>query len=101
MRKLLDVFWMQIDPTDAEGQFADKGSQYRTAIFFHDEEQKRIAEISKKRLNDSGKFKKPVATGIRPFTTFYPAEEYHQNYAQKKPREYQRYTKIFRARVVH
>jgi len=91
--KLLDVFWMQIDPTDTEGQFADKGSQYRTAIFYHDEEQKRIAEDSKKRLNESGKFKKPVITEIRPFTTFYPAEEYHQNYAQKKPREYQHYKK--------
>jgi methionine-S-sulfoxide reductase len=89
--KLLDVFWMQIDPTDQEGQFADKGSQYRTAIFYHDEEQKRVAEASKKKLDDSGKFKKPVATEIRPFTTFYPAEEYHQNYAKKKPREYQLY----------
>jgi glutaredoxin-like YruB-family protein len=91
--KLLGVFWTQIDPTDPEGQFADKGSQYRTAIFYHDEEQKRVAESSKKKLDDSGKFKKPVATGIRPFTTFYPAEEYHQNYAQKKPREYEQYKK--------
>ncbi|MDD1718753.1 MAG: peptide-methionine (S)-S-oxide reductase MsrA [Methanoregulaceae archaeon] len=89
--RLLDVFWTQIDPTDDAGQFADKGSQYRTAIFYHDEEQKRIAEASKKRLNDSGKFKSPVVTGIRPFTNFYPAEEYHQNYARKKPREYQMY----------
>ena len=89
--KLLDVFWMQIDPTDQEGQFADKGSQYRTAIFYHNEEQKRIAEASKKRLNESGKFKKTVATEIRPYITFYPAEEYHQNYAEKKPREYQQY----------
>jgi len=91
--KLLDVFWTQIDPTDKEGQFADKGSQYRTAIFYHDEEQKRVAEISKKNLDDSGKFKKPVATEIRPYTTFYPAEEYHQNYAKKKPGEYQMYRK--------
>jgi peptide-methionine (S)-S-oxide reductase len=89
--KLLDVFWTQIDPTDQEGQFADKGSQYRTAIFYHDEDQKRVAEASKKKLNDSGKFKKPVATEIRPFTTFYPAEEYHQDYAKKKPREYHQY----------
>jgi len=89
--KLLDVFWTQIDPTDQEGQFADKGSQYRTAIFYHDEEQKRVAAASKKKLDDSGKFKKPVATEIRPYTTFYPAEEYHQNYAKKKPREYQLY----------
>ncbi len=88
---LLDVFWTQIDPTDQEGQFADKGPQYRTAIFYHDEEQKRIAEDSKKKLDESGKFKKPAATEIRPFTTFYPAEEYHQDYAKKKPQEYHRY----------
>lgn len=85
---LLDVFWMQIDPTDDAGQFADKGSQYRTAVFFHDEGQKQAAEASKKALDDSGKFAKPVATVILPYTTFYPAEEYHQNYAQKNPREY-------------
>ncbi|MFZ1127886.1 peptide-methionine (S)-S-oxide reductase MsrA [Methanoregula sp.] len=89
--KLLDVFWTQIDPTDPEGQFADKGSQYKTAIFYHDEEQKRIAEDSKKKLDGSGKFQKSVATEIRPFMNFYPAEEYHQNYARKKPREYQHY----------
>ena len=90
---LLDVFWKQIDPTDDAGQFADKGSQYRTAVFFHDEEQKRMAEASKKALDSSGKFAKPVATLILPYTTFYPAEEYHQNYAQKNPREYGRYKK--------
>ena len=91
--KLLDVFWTQIDPTDEEGQFADKGSRSRTAIFYHDDDQKRIAEASKKKLDDSGKFKKPIATEIRPFTNFWPAEEYHQNYATKKPREYQMYKK--------
>jgi methionine-S-sulfoxide reductase len=89
--KLVEVFWQQIDPTDSEGQFADKGSQYHTAIFYHDEEQKRIAEASKKNLNESGKFKKPVATEIRQYTTFYPAEEYHQDYAVKKPRDYKNY----------
>ena len=89
--KLLDVFWTQIDPTDDEGQFADKGSRYRTAIFYHDDGQKRIAEASKKKIDDSGKFKKPVATEIRPYTNFYPAEEYHQDYAKKKPREYTQY----------
>lgn len=92
--KLLDVFWTQIDPTDPEGQFADKGSQYITAIFYHNEEQKQAAEISKKNLNNSGKFKKPVATEIRPYMNFYPAEEYHQNYAKKNPREYQQYTTL-------
>jgi len=91
--KLLEVFWTQIDPTDPAGQFADKGSQYRTAIFYHDDEQKKAAELSKKRLQDSGKFKDPIATEIRPYTTFYRAEEYHQNYATKKPREYQQYKK--------
>ena len=89
--RLLDVFWTQIDPTDAEGQFADKGSQYKTAIFYNDEEQKHVAEISRKHLDDSGKFKKPVATEILPYRNFYPAEEYHQNYAKKKPREYEVY----------
>lgn len=89
--KLLDVFWTQIDPTDSEGQFADKGFQYKTAILYYDKEQKRVAEISKKHLDDSGKFKKPVATEIRPYNNFYPAEEYHQNYANKKPGEYEVY----------
>ena len=89
--KLLDVFWRQIDPTDSDGQFADKGSQYHTAIFYHDEEQKRIAENSKKKLNDSGKFNKPVATEIRQYTTFYPAEDYHQDYDRKNPGRYKEY----------
>ena len=86
--QLLDVFWSQIDPTDAEGQFADKGSQYRTAIFYHDDEQKRLAEASKRNLDSSGKFKKSVATEIRPYTSFYPAEEYHQDYDKKNPGQY-------------
>ena len=89
--QLLDVFWRQIDPTDAEGQFADKGSQYHTAIFYNDEEQKRLAEASKKTLDSSGRFKKPVATEVRPYTNFYPAEEYHQDYDQKKPGQYHAY----------
>lgn len=90
---LLYVFWRQIDPTDDVGQFADKGSQYRTAVFFHDEEQKQLAEESKKALDNSGKFAKPIATLILPYTTFYPAEEYHQNYATKNPGPYRRYKK--------
>ena len=92
--QLLDVFWRQIDPTDAEGQFADKGSQYRTAIFYHDEEQKRLAEASKRNLDGSGKFRKPVATEIRPFTNFYPAEEYNQDYEKKKPGQYHMYKSL-------
>ncbi len=89
--KLLDTFWHQIDPTDPGGQFADQGSQYRTAIFYHDEEQKRLAEASKERLDASGKFSRPIATEIRPFTTFYPAEEYHQDYDRKNPVRYHQY----------
>jgi glutaredoxin-like YruB-family protein len=92
--QLLDIFWRQIDPTDAEGQFTDKGSQYRTAIFYHDEEQKRLAEASKRNLDSSGKFKKPVATEIRPFINFYPAEEYHQDYDKKKPGQYHTYKSL-------
>jgi len=92
--QLLDVFWRQIDPTDAGGQFADKGSQYRTAIFYHDDEQKRLAEASKKKLDSSGKFKKPVATEIQPFTGFYPAEEYHQDYDRKNPGHYKTYKSL-------
>jgi glutaredoxin-like YruB-family protein len=91
--KLLQVFWTQIDPTDPGGQFADKGSQYRTAIFYHDDEQKRAAELSKKNLDASGKFARPVATEIRPAATFYRAEEYHQNYAEKQPQRYKDYKK--------
>lgn len=90
---LLDVFWTQIDPTDDAGQFADRGSQYRTAIFWHDSGQRQMAKRSKQALNDSGTFTQPVATRILSYSTFYPpAEEYHQHYAEKKPpREYQLY----------
>jgi len=89
--KLLDTFWSQIDPTDPSGQFADKGPQYRTAIFYHDEEQKRAAEESKAALDKSGKYDKPVVTQILPATVFYPAEEYHQDYYKKNPEHYKRY----------
>ena len=88
---LLDTFWRQIDPTDSGGQFADRGSQYHTAVFYHDEEQKRLAEESKRRLDASGKFPRAVATEIRPFTNFYPAEEYHQDYDRKNPGRYHEY----------
>ncbi len=92
--QLLDVFWSQIDPTDSEGQFADKGSQYRTAIFYHDDEQKLLAEASKRNLDSSGKFKKSVTTEIRPYTSFYPAEEYHQDYDKKNPGQYKIYKSL-------
>jgi peptide methionine sulfoxide reductase msrA/msrB len=89
--KLLDTFWHQIDPTDSGGQFVDKGTQYHTAIFYHDEEQKQQAEASKKALDSSRKFNKPVVTEIRPFKNFYAAEQYHQDYAKKNPGQYGMY----------
>lgn len=88
---LLEVFWRHIDPTDAGGQFVDRGSQYRSAIFYHDEDQKRLAENSRETLNKSGKFKKPIATEILKFTRFYEADDYHQDYYRKDPRHYQSY----------
>lgn len=92
-RKLLDVFWAQIDPEDPEGQFADKGSQYRTAIFYHDEAQKEAAEESKSVLQTSGDPGRHgrVATQILPASQFYPAEEYHQDYYKKNPLRYEMY----------
>ena len=86
--KLLEIFWQQIDPTDAGGQFQDRGSNYRTAIFYHNEEQKRLAEASKKQLAESGKFKKPIVTEILPAKPFYPAEDYHQDFYKKNPNAY-------------
>lgn len=88
---LLDVFWHQIDPTDAGGQFVDRGPQYRSGIFYHTEDQKRIAEESKKVLAASGRFDKPVVTEISKATTFYKAEEYHQDYHKKNPIRYNFY----------
>ncbi|HMK66648.1 MAG TPA: peptide-methionine (S)-S-oxide reductase MsrA [Thermodesulfobacteriota bacterium] len=88
---LLDYFWQHIDPTDPGGQFADRGSQYRTAIFYQDEEQKKLAEKSKSDLNRSGKFDRPVATEIKPAAPFYPAEEHHQGYCLKNPQRYRAY----------
>ena len=93
-KELLDVYWRHIDPTDPYGQFADWGSQYRTAIFYHNEEQKRIAEESKKELDESGKFDKPIVTEILPFVKFYPAEEYHQDYYKKQPERFETYKRL-------
>lgn len=90
-RELVDIFWRQIDPTDGGGQFADRGSQYRPAIFYQTSEERDIALGSKKALERSGKFSKPLAVQILPFTSFYPAEEYHQKYYRKCPAQYQRY----------
>lgn len=86
--RILDVYWRQIDPTDDGGQFHDRGSQYRTAIFYHTLEQKRLAEDSKERLEKSGLFKKPIVTPILPAAPFYPAEDYHQHFYKKNPKLY-------------
>ena len=88
---LLEVFWRHIDPTDAGGQFVDRGSQYRSAVFYHDEEQKRLAEASREALARSGKFTRPIATEILPLSRFYEAEDYHQDYYRKSPLRYQFY----------
>lgn len=89
--KLLEVFWKNVDPTDAGGQFCDRGDQYRTGIFYHDDEQKQLAEQSKKELEKSGRFKQPIATEIVRASPFYPAEEYHQDYYRKNPFRYKIY----------
>ncbi len=89
--RLLDVFWHNIDPTVKDRQFCDVGNQYRSAIFYHTEEQKRIAEESKKALEASGRFKGPIYTEIVPASDFYPAEEYHQHYYKKNPVRYKFY----------
>jgi peptide methionine sulfoxide reductase msrA/msrB len=89
--ELLGIFWRQIDPTDDGGQFADQGSQYRTAIFAHDDEQRELAERSKATLQKSGRFDAPIVTPILPAQEFFEAEEYHQDYHVKHPGEYKRY----------
>ena len=90
-QQLLDYFWRHVNPTDSGGQFGERGPQYRSAIFYHDEEQKRWAEDSKAALAASGRFKEPIVTEILPATTFYPAEEYQQDYAWKHPIYYKYY----------
>ena len=90
-REILDVFWRHVDPTDPGGQFADRGSQYRTMIFYHDDEQRRVAEESRRDLDKSGRFKQPVATEVVKFSSFYPAEEYHQDYYKTNPLRYKVY----------
>jgi peptide methionine sulfoxide reductase msrA/msrB len=90
-QEVLDYFWRHIDPTDPGGQFVDRGSQYRSIIFYHNEEQKRLAEKSKEELAQSGRFDKPIVTEIIKFTKFYEAEEYHQDFYKKNPLRYQYY----------
>ena len=89
--KLLEAFWVSIDPTVVNRQFCDVGSQYRTGIFVHDEAQRRAAEASKAKLANSKPFRDPIVTPVEAATTFYPAEEYHQDYYRKNPVRYRYY----------
>lgn len=87
---LVELYWQLTDPTDASGQFQDRGNQYRPIIFVNDEQQRQIAEASKQRLADSGKYNNPIVTSIEPATAFWPAENYHQQFYQKNPERYKR-----------
>jgi peptide methionine sulfoxide reductase msrA/msrB len=89
--ELLDIFWRQVNPTDAGGQFNDRGQQYRTAIFYHDEDQKKSAKDSRQKLMASGRYDKPVITEIIAASEFYNAEDYHQDYYKKSPIPYKTY----------
>ena len=91
--EVLDIYWKQFDPTDMGGSFHDRGPQYESVIFYKNELQKKIAEESKESLNKSGIFKKPIVTPVKKFTSFYPAEEYHQDYYKKNPEHYKSYKK--------
>ncbi|WP_018924253.1 peptide-methionine (S)-S-oxide reductase MsrA [Salsuginibacillus kocurii] len=86
--QLLNLYWPQIDPTDDGGQFHDRGPQYRTAIFYHSEEQKNLALKAKTDIEQEGRFKKPIVTEILPASRFYEAEEEHQQFYKKQPNEY-------------
>jgi len=88
---LLDVFWKHIDPTESGGQFVDRGSQYRPAIFYHNHEQRQLAEASKAAVEKTGRFSKPIAVEITTLQEFYPAEDYHQDYYKKSPMRYKTY----------
>jgi methionine-S-sulfoxide reductase len=87
--QLLDIYWRQIDPTQSDGQFTDIGPSYRAAIFYGNDEEKKIAEASKEKLARSGKFKKPVVTEITPAMKFWPAEDYHQKYYRENPERFE------------
>jgi len=91
--QLLDIYWRQIDPTQADGQFTDIGPSYRAAIFYSDNEEKKIAEASKEKLARSGKFEKRIVTEILPAMKFYPAEAYHQKYYQQNPEHFEAFEK--------
>lgn len=87
-QQLLDVYWRNVDPLDGTGQFCDRGDQYRPAIFYHTEEQKRLAEESKAALEKSGRFKAPIVVEITAASAFTPAEDYHQDYYKRNPIQY-------------
>jgi methionine-S-sulfoxide reductase len=87
--QLLDIYWRQIDPTQADGQFTDIGPSYRAAIFYGNDDEKKIAEVSKEKLARSGKFNKPIVTEILPAMKFHPAEAYHQKYYQQNPEHFE------------
>ncbi len=89
--ELLDIFWKYMDPTDPNGQFVDRGSQYRPGIFYHNENQRRLAEASRMKLEESGVFSNPIKTEITRFERFYVAEDYHQDYYKKNPLRYKYY----------
>ena len=89
--QLLDVYWRNVDPLDGGGQFCDRGSPYRPVIFYHDDDQRRLAEQSKRKLADSGRFDQPIEVAIEPMEAFYRAEEYHQNYYEKNSIRYSYY----------
>src|SRR5207248_6102176 len=87
--QLLDIYWRQIDPTQGDGQFTDIGPSYRAAIFYGNNDERKIAEASREKLARSGKFNKPIVTEILPATKFYPAEAYHQKYYQQNPEQFE------------
>jgi peptide methionine sulfoxide reductase msrA/msrB len=89
--EVLDIFWRNVDPTDPEGQFIDRGFQYSTAVFYHNERQKKLAEESKRELAASGRFDRPVVTPILSVSEFYPAEDYHQDFYKNYPTQYRMY----------
>lgn len=88
---ILDVYFKTFDPTDDGGQFFDRGESYQPVIFYHDENQRKAAELKKQQIDEEGIFKKPVITPIKPYKNFYPAEEYHQDYYKKNPTHYEQY----------
>ena len=89
--QLLELFWRQFDPTDSGGSFYDRGHQYTSAIFYHDENQRQLAIATREDLDHSGRFDQPIVTPVRPASPFYPAEEYHQDYHRKNAQHYQNY----------